>query len=454
MSPKCLRISLCLEALENKSVSESGSEIVLKEAYPMKSATGYIFFDEKKKRWIARFSPVDKVTGKQKEFKRLCLTKTEARKKLDELRQKYEKSGSGSINADKATFAFLAAKFKKERLVPAVYVGERKIAGRRELTSPDGWIKQLLFFFGPAKLNEITRGRIEQFKLWLTKLPTRSRIVEKEGGELELIPCPKGKQRKIESINRPVELLRVMLNYAVDERMITPDQNPFSQRSTRALIERAAETKRERFPTFGEELALINYCDKPGPRGNEHLRAVLIIAADTGLRENELFTLEKSDIDFGTGVINVRAINAKTNRPRTIPMTRRAKEELARLVKLSDEDLIFGGLKEVKRSFGTACRASKIQDLRKHDFRHAFVSRSILAGIPPAVALKASGHASDEWKRYLNMTPDQLQNLFIPLEGQTPEEVKNYGLDVLRQLREALVYSDIADFIAALETRS
>lgn len=184
------------------------------------------------------------------------------------------------------------------------------------------------------------------------------------------------------------------------------------------------------------------------------MRAVLIIAADTGLRENELFTLEKSDIDFGTAAINVRAINAKTNRPRTIPMTRRVREELAQLVNLSDEDLIFGGLKEVKRSFGAACRANKIQDLRKHDFRHAFVSRSILAGIPPAVALKASGHASDEWKRYLNMTPDQLQNLFIPIEGQTAEEVKNYGLDVLRQLREALVYSDIADFIAALETRS
>jgi len=233
-------------------------------------------FDEKKKRWIARFSSVDKVTRKQKEFKRLCLTKTEARKKLDELRQKYEKSGGGSINADKATFVFLAAKYKKERLVPAVYAGERKIAGPRELTSPEGWLKQLLFFFGPAKLNEITRGRIEQFKLWLTKLPTRSRILEKEGGELELITCPKGKQRKIESINRPVELLRVMLKYAVDERMITPDQNPFSQRSTRALIERAAETERERFPTFGEELALIN-CVVFDIKGNNYRLITIIL---------------------------------------------------------------------------------------------------------------------------------------------------------------------------------
>jgi hypothetical protein len=92
--------------------------------------------------------------------------------------------------------------------------------------------------------------------------------------------------------------------------------------------------------------------------------------------------------------------------------------------------------------------------LRKHDFRHAFVSRSILAGIPPAVALKASGHASDEWKRYLNMTPDQLQKLFTPLEGQVADDVKKYGLDVLQQLREALGYTDIANLIASLETRS
>lgn len=218
------------------------------------------------------------------------------------------------------------------------------------------------------------------------------------------------------------------------------------------MIERAAETSRERFPTFGEELALLNYCHRSGPSGNTHLRAVLIIAADTGLRENELFMLERRDVDFNSEVINVRAINAKTNRPRSIPMTRRVKEELARLNEVSQGDLIFGGLKEVKRSFNTAYRVIKLTDLHKHDFRHAFVSRSILAGIPPAVALKASGDTSDEWKRYLNMTPDQLQNLFKPLEGQDAEEVKNYGLEILQQLREALGYVDIANLIATLKS--
>ncbi len=108
-------------------------------------------------------------------------------------------------------------------------------------------------------------------------------------------------------------------------------------------------------------------------------------------------------------------------------MTQRVYKELLKLCEKNPEGLVFGGLSEVKRSFGTACRLNGITDLHFHDLRHAFVSRSILAGVPPAVALKASGHASEEWKRYLNMTPDQLQKLFNPLEGQVVEDVKNTG---------------------------
>ena len=109
--------------------------------------------------------------------------------------------------------------------------------------------------------------------------------------------------------------------------------------------------------------------------------------------------------------------------------------------------------KESRHSFSTACQLVNIEDLHFHDFRHAFVSRSILAGVPPAVALKVSGHASDEWKRYLNMTPDQLQNLFKPIGDQMEEEVQKYGLNILRQLRDALGYSQIAGLLAALDAQ-
>jgi hypothetical protein len=180
---------------------------------------------------------------------------------------------------------------------------------------------------------------------------------------------------------------------------------------------------------------------------------LLIVAADTGLRRNELFTIESTDLNFEDRVITVRAINAKTNRPRQIPMAQRVYEELKKLCEKNPSGKVFGGLVEVKRSFRTACKLAGIEDLHLHDFRHAFVSRSILAGVPPAVALKASGHASDEWKRYLNVTPNQLQNLLKPIGDQKAEEVKSYGMGVLRQLREALGYDEIADLITLLNDR-
>ena len=52
---------------------------------------------------------------------------------------------------------------------------------------------------------------------------------------------------------------------------------------------------------------------------------------------------------------NVRAFNAKTNLPRLIPMTLRVYEELLKLCEKNPGGHLFGGLKEVKRSFGTAC---------------------------------------------------------------------------------------------------
>jgi len=152
----------------------------------------------------------------------------------------------------------------------------------------------------------------------------------------------------------------------------------------------------------------------------------------------------EKDIDFDQRLIRLRAINAKGNKARTIPMTQRVYEELLKLHEQNckhPSGLVFGGLKEVKRSFNTACRLTGIEDFHKHDLRHAFITRSILAGIPPAVVLKASGHSSDEWKRYLNVTPDMLRDLLTPLAGQESESVKAHGVEVMRQLTAALMGS-------------
>lgn len=404
----------------------------------MKAREGYVGYDERRKRYFARVTATDPVTGKRTQLARFTRTKTEALRRKRELLDQVEREGAESFSAEKVTFAVLARKFEKEKLIPAVYAGEKKIAGRRELSAPTSWLNQLRYYFGSKRLSLVTKGEIEKFKIWLSRVPPRSTIEEIDGA-LVLTPNPGGGQRSIEALNRPVELLRVMMNFAEEEKLIRHEQNPFSDRRSGKLIERKSETSRERIPTFGEEMALLEACVDD----RAHLRPVIIIAADTGLRKNELFSLSwlQKDVDFERRQIRLRAINAKTNSARVIPMTQRVHNELLGLRERNyshPSGLAFGGLKEPKRSFNTACRLTRVRGLHKHDLRHAFVTRAILAGIPPAIVLKASGHSSDEWKRYLNATPDALLGLFAPLPGQEAEAVRAYGLEILRQLKEAL----------------
>ncbi len=274
----------------------------------MKARKGYVYFDEKRKRWIARFQPIDPTTGERRNLKRYAKTKTDALAKLDALKATARDTGIVTVGVEKMTFAALAEEFRKKRLIPAEYVGEKKIAGRRELSAPASWLKSLTQRFGRLPLSAITHSHLEEYKRELARRPTRN-----------------GKQRSIASINRELEFFRTILNYAVTNGKLS--RNPFTMSKGRKLIERAAENKRERFPTFGEEMALLRVCSGEENQLRAHLRPILIIAADTGLRRNELFTLEAADLNFVEKIITVRALNAKTNRLRQIPMTLRVSEE-------------------------------------------------------------------------------------------------------------------------------
>ena len=78
---------------------------------------------------------------------------------------------------------------------------------------------QLRYHFGEMKLNSITKGDIEKFKVWISQVPKRSSIKEhEETGELILVRNEKGAQRSIEAVNMPIELLRTMLYYAEGEK--------------------------------------------------------------------------------------------------------------------------------------------------------------------------------------------------------------------------------------------
>ena len=177
------------------------------------------------------------------------------------------------------------------------------------------------------------------------------------------------------------------------------------------VIEASAEVERHRLLTFDEEKRLLNACQ--GEReikyerklkgekqevkakisvDNPHLKAMIILAIDSGLRRGEIFKLHWEDIDFETNLIHILGTNTKTERARNVPLSQRAKDELEKLKEMSYGDRPFP-FTDIKRSFATAKRIAGIDDLHFHDLRRTAITRWIQQGAPIALAGKLGGHS-------------------------------------------------------------
>lgn len=349
----------------------------------MKHRNGYVYREGNS--WVARVDFTDE-SGKRRVARRYCETKTEANRKRQELVRSIEERGEKAVDGDKLTFKMLAEKYKEARLIPAEYVNQRKVAGVRSLASALYTLNVLVEYFGDRKVRSITHADLESYKRARLKIPT-----------------VRGSERSITSVNRELELLRAILNFAQRQDWIS--KNPFN--SGASLISKADETHRERVMTFEEEDRLLMACEVDSRR---HLRPILIAAVDTGMRRGELLKLRWRNVDFTARSIEIEAFNTKTARARAVAMTSRLESELKQLCQNAPKDpegLVFGIKDNFKNGFAAACKAAGIENLRFHDLRHTAITRMIEAGMQPAEVMRVSGHTTPAmlW-RYLNANSD------------------------------------------------
>lgn len=92
-----------------------------------------------------------------------------------------------------------------------------------------------------------------------------------------------------------------------------------------------------------------------------HLKAIILLAIDSGVRRGEILKLRWQDIDFQSNQIFIDGTHTKTERKRSVPLTDREKVELYRLRELN-EDRPFP-FAEFKRSWATAKRIAEIENL-------------------------------------------------------------------------------------------
>lgn len=363
-----------------------------------------------KDKWIVRIEYFDDATGKLRFVERQGDKKSDVLDKRDQLVNDLKKSFGQSQTGERMSFNNLTDICEKVFYKEAIIIEGRKIAGVRSLASVKSEIASLRAFFGKRLIHNITTESLIDYKLFRLKTVSErtNRFV------------------KLSTINRELARMRKMMRYAYGKGWILKDIF-FNAK----VIEASNEVERNRLLTLDEEKRLLEACQgereityKRKLRGKEqevtaktsvdnpHLKAMIVLAIDSGMRRGEIFKLRWQDIDFDNNSIRIVGTHTKTERERIAPLSQRAKDELENLGKISDGDKPFP-FTDIKRSFATAKRLAKINDLHFHDLRRTAITRWIQQGTPIALAGKLGGHSQLQttMKHYTAMDSNIIQEI-------------------------------------------
>jgi integrase len=350
--------------------------------------------------------------------------KSEATKKRDERIREILVAGGRPVDPNNVTFAELAAIAKNQIYRPAVIVEGRKLKGtvKGHLTAQIH-LDRLTDFFGKRRVRQITKANLLEYRDWRLKEGRQhpnAKTEEAKGGPV-----------KLATINRELNTMRRVMNFAFEEKEWRTRPLSFKE-----VTDTDAERARERILSAEEEVKLLAACQ--GKRvveyerkrlgrtetirashsaDNPHLKALILIAIDAGMRRGEILKSEWADYDFEQNVIFVRSTNTKTQTSRIAPLTPRVKAELTRLRDLNPGQRPFP-FHEFKRSWQTAKRLAGIEDLHFHDLRRTAITRWVASGFPLAFAGKVAGHTKEQTtnKFYIKTEIQEVQRLAAALD--------------------------------------
>jgi integrase len=358
----------------------------------MKDKTGYTY--EENGRLYARLTYTDE-TGRRRNVKRRAENAKHGKAILKDLREQFDKGGARAVDTERMTVNDLCDFYCEHYLKPAEYVKNRKVFGLRSQRLVGQYISLIRNQLGSKRLRLIAYSDLLNFRNSRFETPTKHE-----------------KQRSLATVNRELCYLRRLLNIAERERWIY--RNPF--RNGDSLINISDETKRNRTLSKEEEVRLLNICN--GRRA--HLKPIIILALDTGMRRGEILKLRWHDIDFDQQLITIQAFNTKTMRQRVVSMTVRVYDELSKLWSESSEQesaLVFGIADTFKTAFNGACKTAQISDLRFHDLRHTHATRLDGLGFSLAKIGTQLGHTQVQTTlRYVNRTFDEAKRMAEALD--------------------------------------
>jgi integrase len=285
-------------------------------------------------------------------------------------------------------------------------------ANRKSWNKDAPRVAPIVEFFGNKRFADISPFLIEKFKMERRSTPVllaRNAVTGK----------PVTRPRSVASVNRELSMLSRIFSLAIMNGEATA--NPCSK--VRKL---SGEQPRTRYLLPEEEQRLL--AALTGSRS--HLRPIVVLALNTGMRRGEILRLRWEHVDFHTN--EIKATHTKAHRDRFIPMNSKVREELLLLRQTSKGELLFparvngSSLGDIKTAFNSACREAGIEGFRFHDLRHTFGTRAADAGVALTAVAAVMGHADiHTTMRYAHATDAGRRRVVeaVAIEAPQPENL-------------------------------
>ncbi|WP_261340990.1 tyrosine-type recombinase/integrase [Candidatus Scalindua japonica] len=207
------------------------------------------------------------------------------------------------------------------------------------------------------------------------------------------------------TVNRELYMLLKAFNLAVKEWEWLKD-NPVSR------VQKELENNEvDRWLTEGEERRLLG-------NSPDWLREIIAFALNTGLRQDELLSLEWSRVNLLRKTILIQ--KTKNNKPNTLPLNSLALNVIMQKhegkVRSLKNDLVFISMSGTKigkrnliRAFAQALEKAEIKNFTFHCLRHTFATRLAQNGVDIYKIAKLLNHKDlKNTQRYSHHCPESL----------------------------------------------